>query len=76
MPNSKLRLAALALTTSLIGGCATGSSSNQCPPIAEYSRAFQIQMADELKAYVPTGAALREAMKDYQNLRDQLRACR
>lgn len=61
--------------TLLIAGCATGGSDTSvCPPVVEYSREFQVQMADEL-ATLPPGAALREAMKDYAVMRDQARAC-
>lgn len=44
------RLAALAIATSLLSGCATvgsdGRTAGTCPPVVEYSREFQARAAD------------------------------
>ncbi len=73
MNRSKLLLIALLLSAIWLTGCATANSS--CPPLREYSREFQVQMALELEA-LPERAALSEAMADYSVLRQQVRACR
>lgn len=51
------RLAALAIATNLLSGCATGGSNigelGACPPIVEYSREFQARACgrDEREAF-------------------------
>lgn len=45
-----------------------------CPPIREYSADFQKRLADEVEA-LPPGTAIEEALTDYHDLRNQLRAC-
>ena len=60
---------------SSISACATGSSSTACPPIKEYTREQQVQVADELKLLPPDNQTS-EFMKDYSQLREQIRACR
>ncbi len=49
------RLAALAVATSLLSGCATvgseGGEFGACPPVVEYSRKFQARAAE---VYVET----------------------
>ena len=48
----KRRLAVLAITTSLLTGCATvgfdGGKFGACPPVVEYSRKFQARAVEEL----------------------------
>lgn len=76
---SMRRLAALAIVAISLTGCATGGSEPRiatvCPPVVEYSRAFQARLADEI-LHLPPGAALERAMLDYAKLRDQAQACR
>jgi len=75
----KRRLAVLVIATSLLGGCATGSSDGRtvgaCPPVVEYQREFQERAAQEL-TLLPDGSAVVEMLSDYAVMRDQARACR
>lgn len=75
----KRRLAVLAITTSLLNGCATVRSEHgrlaTCPPVVEYGREFQARAADELNL-LPEGSAIVEMLADYSVMRDQARACR
>lgn len=74
----KRRLAVLAITTSLLNGCATVSSDGRaigtCPPVVEYSRELQARAADELDL-LPEGSAIVELLRDFAVMRDQARAC-
>ena len=74
----KRQLAALAIATSLLSGCATvgsdGGGPGACPPVVEYSREFQARAAEEL-ALLPEGSAVVEMLSDYAVMRDQARAC-
>ncbi|SLN77099.1 hypothetical protein [Roseisalinus antarcticus] len=74
----RLRLAVLAIATSLLSGCATvgsdGSGPGACPPIVEYSREFQARAAEEL-AQLPHGPAIGEMLSDYAVMREQARRC-
>jgi len=74
----KRRLAVLAITTSLLTGCATvgldGGEFGACPPVVEYSRKFQARAAEEL-ALLPERSAVAEMLSDYAVMRDQARAC-
>ena len=73
--NLKLRLAGLAIGTSLLTGCATArSDGGGCPPVPAYSRVFLARAADELRG-LPPGAAIEQMLADYQVMRDQARAC-
>ena len=45
-----------------------------CPPVPEYSAAFQARAAEEVEA-LPEGAALLTMMEDYAVMREQARAC-
>lgn len=76
---SRLRLAVLAIVTSLLSGCATvGSEYGRlatCPPVVNYGREFQVRAADEL-ALLPERSAIAEMLADYSVMRDQSRACR
>ena len=75
----KQQLAALAIATSLLSGCATDGSepgiATACPPVVEYTRELQARAADELDL-LPEGSAIAEMLADYAVLRDQARACR
>jgi len=72
------RLAALVIATSLLTACATGSSEPRvaavCPPVVEYSRAFQARAAEELDL-LPDGSAIAEMLADYSVMREQAREC-
>lgn len=72
----KRQLAALAIATSLLSGCATvgsdGSGPGACPPVVEYSREFQACAAEELDL-LPEGSAIAEMMSDYAVMREQAR---
>lgn len=72
------RLAALAIVTSLLSGCATGISEPRiaaiCPPVVEYNREFQERAAEEL-ASLPERSAIAEMLADFNVTRDQARAC-
>ena len=74
----KRRLAALAIATSLLSGCATvrsdAAASRACPPVVEYSREFQARAAEELNS-LPNGSAIAEMLSDYAVMREQARAC-
>ncbi len=74
----KRHLAALAIATSLLSGCATVGSepgiATVCPPVVEYSREFQARAAEEL-ARLPHGSAIAEMLSDYAVIRDQVRMC-
>lgn len=63
---------------SLLTACATASSEPRavtvCPPVVEYSRAFQARAADELEL-LPQGSAIAEMLADYAVMREQARAC-
>ncbi len=75
----KPQLAALAIATSLLSGCATAISeppiATVCPPVVEYSHEFQARAAEELRM-LPDGSAVAEMLIDYAVMRDQARACR
>jgi hypothetical protein len=74
----KRHLAALAIATSLLSGCATVGSEPGglavCPPVVEYSRERQARAADELML-LPAPSAIAEMMSDYAVMREQARAC-
>lgn len=74
----RLRLASLAIATSLLSGCATvGSETGEfgtCPPVVEYSREFRARVVEEL-ALLPGGSAVAEMLAVYAVMRDQARAC-
>ena len=72
------RLAALAIATSSLSGCATVGSepgiATACPPVVEYSREVQERAAEELEV-LPAGSAISEMLADYSTMRDQARSC-
>ncbi|SIT16643.1 hypothetical protein SAMN05421759_12430 [Roseivivax lentus] len=73
------RLVVLAIATTWLIGCATAGfeqgGTAACPPVVEYSRAFQVRAAEELEL-LPNGSAVVEMVGDYAVLRDQVRNCR
>lgn len=75
---SRRRRVALVLATIWLSGCATGGSDvggiGACPPVIEYSRAFQARAAEEL-ALLPEGSAIAEMLSDYSVMREQARFC-
>ena len=74
----KRHLAALAIATSLLSGCATVGSDGggfwACPPMVEYGREFQARAADEL-ILLPDDSAIAEMLSDYSVMRNQAKAC-
>lgn len=74
----RLRLAVLAIATSLLSGCATVRSEDgrlaTCPPVVECGREFQARAAEEL-ALLPEGSAIMEMLSDYAVMREQARTC-
>jgi hypothetical protein len=69
--------AALAIVMISLTGCARVGSdapASVCPPVAEYSRAEQVRVAEEIAA-LPEGARIPDWLADYAVLRDQARAC-
>lgn len=75
----KQQLAALAIVTSLLSGCATDGSdigsSGSCPPVVAYSQEFQAQAAEEL-ALLPEESVIAEMLADYAVMREQAGVCR
>lgn len=75
----RLPRAVLILATIWLSGCATvgsdGSALGACPPVVEYSRDFQGQVAHEL-VMLPEGSAIAEMLADYSVMRTQARSCR
>src|SRR3546814_5085085 len=65
---STRRLAVLAIATISLTGCATVASEPRivtvCPPVIEYSRAFQARAADELDL-LPRGSAIAAMLAAY-----------
>ena len=75
MNNFKPRSIVLAIATVLLSGCAAAvSDGSVCPPVPDYTPAFQARMADELDL-LPNGGAIEQALIDYAVMRDQARAC-
>lgn len=74
MPNFVQRWMLLAPALSLLTACA-GASFNPaavCPPLRDYSRAFQTKLADEIEA-ASTDAAFPVVLQDYSLLREQVK---
>lgn len=70
--------AALGVVMIFLTGCAGAGFDGRggaCPPVVEYSRAEQAQVASEV-AGLPEGAVITEWLSDYAVLREQARACR
>jgi len=76
---STRRLAALAIATISLTGCATVSSEvggqGTCPPVVEYRREFQARAAEEM-ALLPEGSVIAEMLSDYSVMREQARVCK
>src|SRR5690606_29966090 len=76
---SMRQLAVLVIAAISLTACATATSEPHmvtvCPPVVEYSRAFQARAADELDL-LPEGSASAELLADYSVMRDQARRCR
>ena len=73
----KRRLAALAIATISLTGCATVSSEQAvgaCPPVVEYDAVLQARAAEEVPALLE-GSAVVEMLSDYAVMREQARAC-
>lgn len=72
----KRRLAVLAITTSLLSGCATGASEPRvatvCPPVVEHIREFQALAAEEL-GLLPDGSAISEMLSDFAVTQERAR---
>jgi len=69
--------AALVIAMISLSGCAKVGSDGSplaCPPVVEYSRAEQTQVADEVAA-LPGNALIVGWLADYAVLRAQVRAC-
>ncbi|WP_186395574.1 hypothetical protein [Stappia sp. TSB10GB4] len=75
---STLRLAALAIATISLTGCATVGSEPRivaaCPAVAEYNQKFEARAAEEL-GMLPERSAIAEMLADYSVMRDQARLC-
>ena len=70
-------LIALAAAMIFLTGCEKVGSEvppSTCPPVVDYSRAEQAQVAEEV-ATLPEGALLAGWMTDYAVLRAQVRSC-
>ncbi len=76
MHSFKQRLLPLALVTSLLTSCATGSSDPACvcPPIKEYTPDFQKKLANEIAA-MNEKDALVSILQDYALVRQQIVLC-
>lgn len=72
----KQLLAALAIITSLLSGCATSVSEPRiatvCPPVVEYAR--EARAAAEIDL-LPESSAIAVLLSDYAVMREQARAC-
>lgn len=65
----------LVLGLSLLSSCAGNIASNACPPLREYSEAFDLKLADEMEL-LPDDSALVIYAIDHNKLRDEIEACR
>ena len=68
---------ALATAMILLTGCEKAGSRptySACPPVVDYSRAEQAQVAEEVAA-LPEDALIAEWLADYAVLRAQVRVC-
>jgi hypothetical protein len=74
----RLRLAVIAIATSLLSGCQTAGfdagGRAVCLPVVEYSREMQVRVAEELAA-LPQRAVIVEMMADYTVIREQVNGC-
>ena len=58
----------------LLSSCSQVSTN--CPSITKYSKASQLQVANELNACFPNCSMITEFLKDYNVNRNQLRSCK
>ena len=75
--DSGFRRDALVIGASWLTGCATAGFETGvavCPPVVEYSRAEQAQVAEEVPR-LSDGSLVVEMMGDYAVIRDQARVC-
>ena len=75
MGNFKQHWMLPALVLTWLSGCVEGSSSpmTACLPIKEYTREFQLKLAEEIEA-APAEAVFPVVLQDYALLRHQIRA--
>lgn len=73
--NAWLLCSILPMTMLLTTGCATPSGGCDLLPLKSYTPEFNMRLADE-RAAAPRGAAWRQAVVDYADLRDLVRACK
>lgn len=64
----------LLLSALSLAAC-TETIYTSCPPIADYSKEFQMQWAKEIESFSEDSAII-VVTKDYITLRKQLKACR
>ena len=73
-----LPAAALVIPMIFLSACVRAGSdipASVCPPVVQYSRVEQAQVADEVAA-LPQNARIVDWLADYAVLRAQVRACR
>ena len=73
MQSLKLRFLVLPIL-SFQTACAGGNFEG-CPAIASYSNETEAQVDHDLAAYVSAESPIRDFMKDYEVLRNEVRAC-
>ncbi len=71
---SRSGLVIVMLFSSGCAGMGFDTPPGVCPPVVEYSRAEQAQMAEEVAA-LPEGAVIVEWLADYAVLREQALVC-
>lgn len=67
-------IAGLGIGTTLLSGCAAGTSDWACPPVVAYDKGLLERAAGEVEA-LSEDAALIVLLSDYWVLRAQVRAC-
>ena len=71
-PHAALAAAMIFLTA--CAGVVSDAPPSACPPVVDYGRAEQRQVAEEIEA-LPEGAVIIEWLADLAVLRNQVRAC-
>ncbi len=46
-----------------------------CPPLPQWSQIYQGKLVDELER-LPNGSSIKEALREYVKLREQIRRCK
>lgn len=46
-----------------------------CPPVNDWSKAYQARLADEIER-LPAGSATERALREYTQMRERARRCR